>query len=163
MYVKRLRLKCFDALNSRPCSGKCGECGYGVIESSAPQIAIVMGGLTTDRSVDHKLHCTGANQILDVGATFMDFEHGLNLKTSLSQGFCCSGRGRERKAKIEQTLGQTLVSFGLAKLATKNLPGALLVGGGAVVKSLYDRRRSRLAQRREGDRDLIEQAHRGDD
>ena len=55
-----------------------------------------------------------------------------------------------------------LIDFGLAKLATKNLPGALLVGGGAVVKSLYDRRRSRLAQRREGDRDLIEQAHRDD-
>ena len=74
------------------------------------------------------------------------------------------GYGKDTAREIVQnkTLGQTLVSFGLAKLATKNLPGALLVGGGAVVKSLYDRRRGQQ-QRREGDRDLIEQAHRGDD
>ena len=52
--------------------------------------------------------------------------------------------------------------FGLAKLATKNLPGAMIVGGGALVKTLYDRRKSRGGQRREGDRELIEQA-RGED
>ena len=55
-----------------------------------------------------------------------------------------------------------VTDFGLAKLATRNLPGALIVGGGALAKTLYDRRRSRSAQRREGDRELIEQAHRDD-
>ena len=86
-------------------------------------------------------------------------------RRSLEKGMLRGRYGKDVAREIVQnkTLGQTLVSFGLAKLATKNLPGALLVGGGAVVKSLYDRRRSRLAQRREGDRDLIEQAHRGDD
>lgn len=86
-------------------------------------------------------------------------------RRSLEKGMLRGRYGKDTAREIVQnkTLGQTLVSFGLAKLATKNLPGALLVGGGAVVKSLYDRRRSRLGQRREGDRDLIEQAHRGDD
>ena len=63
------------------------------------------------------------------------------------------------------SLGGAIVLFALAltnELATRNLPGALIVGGGALAKTLYDRRRSRSAQRREGDRELIEQAHRDD-
>ena len=73
-----------------------------------------------------------------------------------------AGKETAREIVRNKTLGQTLVSFGLAKLATRNLPGALIVGGGALAKTLYDRRRSRSAQRREGDRELIEQAHRDD-
>ena len=37
------------------------------------------------------------------------------------------GKDTAREIVQNKTLGQTLVSFGLAKLATKNLPGALLV------------------------------------
>ncbi len=76
-------------------------------------------------------------------------------------------RGRYGKSTAHQIVknkkvGQTLISFGLARLATKNLPGAMIVGGGALAKTLYDRRQSKKGQRREGDRDLIEQAHKDD-
>lgn len=57
-----------------------------------------------------------------------------------------------------KTLGQQAISFGLAKLATRNLPGALLVGGGALAKTLYDRSQRRRKARRQGDRALKEQA-----
>lgn len=72
------------------------------------------------------------------------------------------GKDVARDIVHNKTLGQSLFSYGLAKLATKNLPGAVIVGGGALVKTLYDRRKSRSSQRREGDRELIEQAHRND-
>ncbi|NCP23437.1 MAG: hypothetical protein GW854_04730 [Erythrobacter sp.] len=72
------------------------------------------------------------------------------------------GKDVARDIVRNKTLGQSLFSYGLAKLATKNLPGAVIVGGGALVKTLYDRRKSRGSQRREGDRELIEQAHRDD-
>lgn len=58
-----------------------------------------------------------------------------------------------------KSLGQSLLSFGLAKLAIRNVPGAVIVGGGAIAKTLYDRRQSKRRQRHEGDRELIEQAH----
>ncbi|MEZ5680557.1 MAG: hypothetical protein R3E14_04595 [Erythrobacter sp.] len=69
------------------------------------------------------------------------------------------GRDMARDILQNRTLGQTLVSFGLAKVATRNLPGAVIIGGGALAKSLYDRRKSKRRQRAQGDRELIEQAH----
>ena len=72
------------------------------------------------------------------------------------------GKDVARDIVRNKTLGQSLFSYGLAKIATKNLPGAVIVGGGALVKTLYDRRKSRRSQRREGDSELIEQAHRDD-
>lgn len=61
---------------------------------------------------------------------------------------------------LNKTLGQSLISFALARLATRSVPGAVLVGGGALAKSLLDRRKSRLHQKIEGDAKLIDQAHR---
>ena len=51
-------------------------------------------------------------------------------RRSLEKGMLRGRYGKDTAREIVQnkTLGQTLVSFGLAKLATKNLPGALLVG-----------------------------------
>ena len=46
----------------------------------------------------------------------------------------------------------------LARIATGSLPGAVVVGCGALAKALFDRRRSRLAARVAGDRALLEQA-----
>ncbi|MDG6078893.1 hypothetical protein E3U23_06765 [Erythrobacter litoralis] len=76
-------------------------------------------------------------------------------------------RGRYGKSTAKdivknKSLGATLMSFGLAKLATKNLPGAVIVGGGALAKTLYDRRQSKKGQQHEGDRELIEQATKDD-
>ena len=83
------------------------------------------------------------------------------VRRAIEKGVLRGRYGKDTARKIVQnkTLGQTLVSFGLAKLATKNLPGALIVGGGALAKTLYDRRKGRRQQRSEGDRELIDQAH----
>ena len=69
------------------------------------------------------------------------------------------GKDTARKIVENKTLGQTLISFALARVATKSVPGALVVGGGALAKALLDRRKSRRRAKAEGDRKLIEQAH----
>lgn len=68
------------------------------------------------------------------------------------------GKGAAHNIVINKTLGQSLISFALARLATRSVPGALLVGGGALAKSLLDRRKSRLRATVEGDAKLIDQA-----
>jgi hypothetical protein len=40
-------------------------------------------------------------------------------------------------------MGQTLVGTAVARIATRSVPGALLVGGGLLAKTLYDRSRKR--------------------
>lgn len=56
--------------------------------------------------------------------------------------------------EIQQALtGRSLVGGTAAvivtRLATRSVPGALLVGGGLVAKALFDRRRSRRARQRD--------------
>jgi hypothetical protein len=47
-----------------------------------------------------------------------------------------------------KNIGQTVVAMGLAKLATRSLPGAVIVSGGAVAKALYDRRQAKRKKQR---------------
>lgn len=68
------------------------------------------------------------------------------------------GRTTAREIISNRTLGQTLISTGLARIATRSVPGAVIVGGGALAKALYDRRKSKRQQQAEGDAKLIEQA-----
>ena len=63
--------------------------------------------------------------------------------------------GKDAKKIIENRgLGQALVGTLIARLATRSLPGAVVVGSGLVVKTLYDRSRSKRAARKSGDRML---------
>lgn len=41
-----------------------------------------------------------------------------------------------------RSLGQTLVGTAIARLATRSVPGAILVGGGLLAKTLYDRKQA---------------------
>lgn len=68
--------------------------------------------------------------------------------------------GKETAHQIvhNKTLKDTLISTVLARIATRSVPGALVVGGGAVAKALLDRRKSRLRAKAEGDEALLEQA-----
>jgi hypothetical protein len=60
--------------------------------------------------------------------------------------------GRSAKKIIEnRSLGQALLGSLVARVATRSLPGAALVGGGLVVKTLYDRSRGKRQARRAGD------------
>lgn len=62
-----------------------------------------------------------------------------------------------------RTMTQTLVGTAIAKVATKSVPGALLVGGGLLAKTLYDRRKGRRAAKAEGEAAIEEQAEQGED
>lgn len=63
-----------------------------------------------------------------------------------------------KQAVENRSLVQTVAAYGVTKLATRSVPGALLVGGGLLAKTLYDRSQSRRAARRAGDKALAKQA-----
>ena len=83
------------------------------------------------------------------------------VRRTVEKGFLKGRYGKDTASDIlsNRTLGQTVISYGLAKVASRSLPGALIVGGGAAAKALYDRRKSKRRQQVEGDRELIEQAN----
>jgi hypothetical protein len=55
---------------------------------------------------------------------------------------------KARKIIKGRSLGESLVSSVVARLAMRSVPGAILVGGGLLAKTLYDRRKGRSAQRK---------------
>ena len=50
--------------------------------------------------------------------------------------------------------------YGVTKLATRSVPGAMVVAGGMLAKTLYDRRKSKRAAKRDGERTLARMAKR---
>lgn len=66
--------------------------------------------------------------------------------------------GKARAIINGRTLTQTLLGTTAARLATRSVPGALLVGGGLLAKTLYDRSKKRGEAEAEGERKLDEQA-----
>jgi hypothetical protein len=60
-----------------------------------------------------------------------------------------------------RTMTQTLVGTAVARVATGSVPGALLVGGGLLAKSLYDYRMGLRAARIEGQAAIEEKAKEG--
>ena len=82
------------------------------------------------------------------------------LRRSVEKGFLSGRYGRDTARAIVQnkSLGKSLVSFALAKIATRTLPGAVIIGGGAIAKTLYDRRKGKRKAQRAGDKKLLEQA-----
>lgn len=70
---------------------------------------------------------------------------------------------RKAKAILKgRTLGETLLHTTIARIAVRSVPGAIIVGGGLIAKTLYDRSRSHQA-RGEGDAKLHAMAKDGDD
>ena len=60
-----------------------------------------------------------------------------------------------------RSMAQTLIGTALARIATRSIPGAILIGGGLLAKTLYDRRHGVRAARAEGAADVAEQADKG--
>lgn len=85
---------------------------------------------------------------------------GYLARRSLEKGLLAGRYGKTTAKQIveNKSLKKTLVSALLARVATGSVPGALLVGGGAVAKTLLDRRKSRLRAKADGDRALLNQA-----
>jgi hypothetical protein len=77
-------------------------------------------------------------------------------------------RLRYRRAKADdivegRSMIATLTATGAARVATRSVPGLLLVTGGLLVKTLIDRSLRPREARRRGDRQLAEQAAQVDD
>ena len=60
-----------------------------------------------------------------------------------------------------RTLVQTLAATGAAKVATRSLPGFLLVSGGLLAKAVFDRGFTRRESVRRGERTIADQAAKG--
>jgi hypothetical protein len=65
-------------------------------------------------------------------------------------------RPPEKAGKIVKRRGmtQTLVGTAVARVATRSVPGALLVGGGLLAKTLYDRSRKRGEAKAKGTKEV---------
>jgi hypothetical protein len=67
--------------------------------------------------------------------------------------------GRSAKDMIEnRSLVHALASYAVARIATTSIPGAVIVGGGLVAKTLFDRGRSRRKNLRAGDKAMRQMA-----
>ena len=54
-------------------------------------------------------------------------------------------------AKAKRPVSRAIAGAALTRIATRSVPGALLVGGGLLAKTLYDRRRARKAVAERGE------------
>jgi hypothetical protein len=90
---------------------------------------------------------------------------GRLARRTMEKGLLKARFERDQAAAIVEGRGlaHTLVSATVARVATRSVPGALLVGGGLLAKTLFDRSITRRKARRRGDRQLAEQASHEDD
>ena len=63
-----------------------------------------------------------------------------------------------RDAVENRSLLHTLAAYGVTKVATRSVPGAALVGGGLLLKTLFDRSQSRRKSRKAGEKTLETQS-----
>ncbi|MEP5938143.1 MAG: hypothetical protein ABJ239_07445 [Erythrobacter sp.] len=66
-------------------------------------------------------------------------------RKSLHQTVLKTGYSAEKAKKLaeDHTILSTLALYGLSKFATRSVPGAVMVGGGLLAKTLYDRGKAR--------------------
>lgn len=69
------------------------------------------------------------------------------------------GKGKAKKIVKGRSMTQTLLGTAIARIATRSVPGAIIVGGGLLAKTLYDRRRATEAAK-EGKEAVDRQADR---
>ncbi len=81
-------------------------------------------------------------------------------RRGVEKGLLAGRYGKDTAHAIvaNKSLKHTLFSTLLARVATGSVPGAVLVGGGALAKTLLDRRKNRLNAKAEGDQALLDQA-----
>lgn len=90
---------------------------------------------------------------------------GRLARRSMEKGLLKARFEREQAVAIVEGRGltHTLMTTAAARVATRSVPGALLVGGGLLAKTLYDRSISRRKARRRGTKQLAERASHEDD
>lgn len=73
---------------------------------------------------------------------------GALLRRGVETGILGRKIGAKKAAKVikGRTLTQSLVGTALARVATRSVPGAIVVGGSLLAKTLYDRRKGKAAR-----------------
>jgi len=84
------------------------------------------------------------------------------LRHSVERGVLGTTLGPKKAGRVVKgrTMMQSLVGTAIARIATRSVPGAIIVGGGMLAKTLYDRRHRAIA-RAEGAVAVEEQIERG--
>ena len=142
---------------SRPAS-KDGEAAGGISDAAGRGISKIVGAASIDPN-----HVPGPSTNPATNLIIQDVAMragGRLMRHAVEKGLL-RGRygGTGAKAIVEnRSLVHTLVSGLIARAATRSLPGAALVGGGLIVKTLYDRRQSRKAAKTAGDKSLAKMA-----
>lgn len=87
---------------------------------------------------------------------------GTLLRHTLERGAIGAKVGAKKAGRIVKgrSMIQTLVGTAVARIATRSVPGAIVVGSGMLIKTLVDRKRAKQAQI-EGAVAVEEQAERG--
>lgn len=87
---------------------------------------------------------------------------GMLLRRSVERGLLGIrySPGKAKQIVKGRGISQTLVGTALARVATRSVPGALIVGGGLLAKALYDRRQGRKAALK-GEAGIQEMADKG--
>ena len=78
---------------------------------------------------------------------------GRVVRRSLHKGVLRTRYSRDLASDIveNRSIATTLAIYGITKVATRSVPGALLVSTGLIAKTVYDRSLSRSAARSAGD------------
>ena len=88
----------------------------------------------------------------------------LLLRRGIERGILGLGGKSPEAAKAivkGRTLGESLAGAALARLATASVPGAILVGGGMLAKTLYDRKKRQAEATAQGEAAIDEMEERG--
>lgn len=59
------------------------------------------------------------------------------------------GKGKAQKVIKSGSMGQALIRTAAVRIATRSVPGAIIVGGGMLAKALYDRKKARKDEKGE--------------
>ena len=82
------------------------------------------------------------------------------LRTVVEKRFLKGRYGQDTARAIvdNRSFKKTIASVVVAKVATRSVPGAIIIGGGMMVKTLFDRSQKRRKSTKSGDQVLLEQA-----
>lgn len=123
-------------------AGKAAEKAAGAVRDEATKTA---GSKTTGPSIPGPSTNAMTNLIL---ADIALRAGGALLRRGVERGLLGNRTGAARAKKIirGRTMGETLIGTALARVATRSVPGAIVVGGGLLAKTLYDRRHGKSAK-----------------
>lgn len=87
---------------------------------------------------------------------------GALLRRGVETGILGQKFGQKKAGNLVKgrSMTQTLVGTALARVATRSVPGAIVVGGGLLAKTLYDRRHA-ASQKTMGEAQVKAQADKG--